>query len=143
MGWRCAADFLLLFSRCRVPGGLGSSMLEIFYILVALQILLGLYGLWEGVRWLRMARRRLATHPGFYAPQVAVVCPCKGVEPGLEQNLAALFDFDYPNYEVFFALAGTADPAYELLRRITAVSKRPARIVLAGPPEGCGDKVNN
>jgi len=118
-------------------------MLEIFYILVALQIVLGLYGLWEGARWLKMARRRLAAHPGFYAPQVAVVCPCKGVEPGLEQNLAALLDFDYPNYQVFFALAGTADPAYELLRRITAASKRPARIVLAGPPEGCGDKVNN
>ncbi len=118
-------------------------MRDTFYILVALQILLGLYSLWEGVRWLQMVRRRLASHPGFYAPQVALICPCKGVEPGLEQNLAALTDFDYPGYVVFFALVSTGDPAYTVLRRVAERSKRPVHIIVAGPPEGCGEKVNN
>ena len=129
-------------------------MLEAFYILVVLQILLGLYSLWEGLRWLRMARRRLATHPGFYAPRVALICPCKGVEAGLEQNLAALVGFDYSNYEVFFTLASAADPAHGVLRRVVGGSKPAAHpgnpagmqkshIVIAGPPEGCGEKVNN
>ena len=118
-------------------------MREIFYLLVALQILLGLYSLWEGVRWLQMVRRRLASHPGFYAPRVALICPCKGVEPGLEQNLAALTDFDYPSYEVFFTLASTSDPAYAVLRRIVERSRRPVHIVVAGPPDACGEKVNN
>src|SRR2546426_2146949 len=45
----------------------------------SLQIALGIYGLWEGLRWLRMTRRRLASHPGFYAPRVALICPCKGM----------------------------------------------------------------
>ena len=116
---------------------------EIFYILAALQIALGIYGLWEGLRWLRMARRRLASHPGFFAPRVALVCPCKGVEPGLEQNLAALAEFDYSSYEIFFALASRTDPAYEALRRVAAKSKPKAQIVIAGRPEGCGEKVNN
>ncbi len=118
-------------------------MRETFYILVALQILLGLYSLWEGARWLQMVRRRLASHPGFYAPRVALICPCKGVEPGLEQNLAALTDFDYPSYEVFFTLASAGDPAYAVLRRVAERSKRPVHIVVASPPEGCGEKVNN
>ncbi|MBI3669440.1 MAG: glycosyltransferase [Acidobacteria bacterium] len=118
-------------------------MRETFYILVALQILLGLYSLWEGARWLQMVRRRLASHPGFYAPRVALICPCKGVEPGLEQNLAALTDFDYPSYEVFFTLASAGDPAYAVLRRATERSKRPVHILVASPPEGCGEKVNN
>ncbi len=129
-------------------------MLEAFYILSVLQILLGVYALWEGVRWLRMVRRRLARHPGFYAPRVALLCPCKGVEPGLEQNLKALAEFDYPNYEVFFTLASAADPAHDVLQRVVAGCKPPAHpanpsgmqkahIVIAGPPEGCSEKVNN
>ena len=117
--------------------------MEVFYILVLLQIVLGLYALWEGVRWLGMARRRLRSHTGFYAPRVAVLCACKGIEPRLEQNLAALTTFDYPNYEVFFALARADDRACELVRRVAAKSKIPAHIVIAGPPDACGEKVNN
>ncbi len=118
-------------------------MLTAFYTLAAVQILLGLYSLWEGYAWLRMVRRRLARHPGFYAPRVAVICPVKGVEPGLEENLAALTEFDYASYELFFSVAHSTDPAYDLLRRITARSKPPAHIVVAGPPENCAEKVNN
>ncbi|HEX2712833.1 MAG TPA: glycosyltransferase family 2 protein, partial [Candidatus Acidoferrales bacterium] len=129
-------------------------MLEAFYILVFLQALLGLYSLWEGLRWLQMARRRLATHAGFYAPRVAVICPCKGAEPGLEQNIAALAAFDYPSYELFFTLASATDPAHNVLRRVTTPSKpaaqalnpsgmQRAHVVIAGRPEGTSEKVNN
>ncbi len=118
-------------------------MVEVFYLLVALQTLLGLYGLWEGLRWLQLARKSLTRHPGFYAPRVALLCPVKGVEPGLEQNLTALTEFDYPSYEVFFTLASATDPAYAVLRRIAEKSKTPAHVVVAGSPAGCGEKVNN
>lgn len=118
-------------------------MVGLFYFLVSLQILAGIYAFWEGVRWLAMARKRLGTHRGFYTPRVALICPCKGVEPGLEQNLAALVEFDYPNYEVFFTVASTADPANAVLRKIAAKSKPKVHIVKAGRPQGCGEKVNN
>jgi ceramide glucosyltransferase len=118
-------------------------MLEAFYILVAAQILIGLYSIWTGFAWLQMARRSLARQTGFFTPRVAVICPVKGIEPGLEQNLAALAAFDYPGYQIFFSLARTLDPAYDVLRRIVAASKTPAHIVVAGPPAGCSDKVNN
>ena len=118
-------------------------MLTAFYILVGLQLLQGLYALWEGVRWWQMARRRLAAHPGFYAPRVAVICPCKGAEAGLEQNLVALTRFDYPHYEIFFTLADAGDPACEVIQRVAATSKPAVRTVVAGPPVDCGEKVNN
>lgn len=118
-------------------------MLFVFYLLVTLQILMGIYALCEGVRWLSMARRRLRSYPGFYAPSVALICPCKGAEPGLEENLAALTAFDYPNYEVFFTLANAEDPAYGLARRVADRSKTPTHIVIAGAPDACGEKVNN
>ncbi|MGD1212276.1 MAG: glycosyltransferase [Candidatus Acidiferrales bacterium] len=117
-------------------------VLDIFYILVILQIAVGLYSLWEGYRWTHMVRQRLSSHAGFYTPLVAVICPCKGVEPGLEENLMALTQFDYPNYEIYFSLATSLDPAVKIIERVKAASER-VHIVIAGPPEDRGEKVHN
>lgn len=118
-------------------------MIQVFYILVVLQIALGLYSLWEGYEWTRMVGRRLGSHAGFYSPMVALVCPCKGTEPGLEENLTALTQFEYANYEVYFSLATSLDPALKVIERVKAASQRPVHIVIAGPPEACGEKVHN
>ncbi len=118
-------------------------MLTLFYLLVVEQVLQGLHNLWDGLRWLHMAQRRIGSHAGFYAPRVALICPVKGVEPGLEQNLAALTSFDYPDYDIFFALASGEDPARKVLDKLAASSKHRVHIVIAGRPEGCGEKVNN
>jgi cellulose synthase/poly-beta-1,6-N-acetylglucosamine synthase-like glycosyltransferase len=118
-------------------------MLTLFYLLVVEQVLQGLHNLWGGLSWLRMSQRRVGSHSGFYKPRVALICPVKGVEPGLEQNIAALISFDYPDYEIFFAMASGEDPARKILERLTASSKRKIHTVIAGRPEGCGEKVNN
>ena len=118
-------------------------MLILFYFLVVEQILQGLYSLWQGLRWLHMAQRRAGSHAGFYAPHVALFCPIKGVEPGLEKNLAALTSFDYSNYELFFTMANADDPARKIIDKLAASSKRPIHTVIAGRPDGCGEKVNN
>jgi ceramide glucosyltransferase len=118
-------------------------MLTLFYFLVLEQILQGLYNLWDGLVWLRLAQRRAGTHSGFYAPRVALFCPVKGAEPGLEQNISALASFDYPDYEIFFSMASGDDPARKIIERITAGSKHKVHIVIAGKPNGCGEKVNN
>jgi len=65
-------------------------METLFYLLAIIQILLSAYLVWQGMRWLAYVRRRLYSDPGFYAPRVAVLCPCKGIEPGLERNLVSL-----------------------------------------------------
>jgi ceramide glucosyltransferase len=118
-------------------------MLYLFYILVVVEIALGAYSLWDGFEWFRMVRHRLASHAGFYAPVAAVICPCKGSEPGLEENLLALTKFDYPNYEIFFPLATSLDPAVKVIERVKAATQRPVHIVIAGPPQDCGEKVYN
>jgi ceramide glucosyltransferase len=118
-------------------------MLTLFYILVIEQVLQGLHNLWDGIRWLRMVQRRLGSHTGFYAPRVAVICPVKGLEPGIEQNLAALTTFDYSNYEIFFTMASAQDPVRKIIDKLAASSKHPIHTVIAGRPDGCGEKVNN
>jgi len=118
-------------------------MLGLFYALFIEQLLQGLYSLWQGVSWLRMVSRRLGTQVGFYTPRVAVICPVKGLEPDLEQNLLALTEFDYAQYEIFFAVATAEDPAFRVIERIAAASRHPAHVVRAGRARDCSDKVNN
>jgi ceramide glucosyltransferase len=118
-------------------------VLEAFYVVIILQIAVGIYSLWNGFEWVRMVRARLTSHAGFYTPQAALICPCKGNERGLEENLLALTRFDYPNYEIYFALATSLDPALKIIERVKAASPRPVHILIAGPPEDCGEKVFN
>ncbi len=115
----------------------------LFYLLTTIQILLGTYLVWHGVQWLGYVRRRLHSDPGFYAPRVALLCPCKGVEPGLERNLVSLTEFERQNYEVFFILASEKDPARSIIERVAQSSRVKANIVIAGHPVNCGEKVSN
>jgi len=114
-----------------------------FIILAILQIGAGLFLLWQGIQWLAYVQRRLKTDPGFYAPRTAVLCPCRGVEPGLERNLVSLCEFDHQNYEVFFVLASEADPAYGIVKRVAGSSRVKAHVIIAGKPANCSEKVNN
>lgn len=118
-------------------------METIFTILAILQTAAGVYLLWQGILWLTYVQKRLNTDPGFYAPHTAVLCPCRGMEAGLERNLVSLCEFDHQNYEVFFIVASENDPAHSILKRVVASSRVKAHIVIAGPTENCSEKVNN
>jgi len=115
----------------------------LFYILACLQILLGVYLIWHVLQWLGYVRRRLHSDPGFYAPRVAVLIPCKGIEPGLERNLISLTEFERQNYEIFFILASGSDPARSIVERVAKTSRVKAHVVIAGSPTNSGEKVNN
>src|SRR5215472_8800909 len=117
-------------------------MVELFYLLVVVQIVLGAWSLWQGLRWRRWALRH-APATGFFTPVVAVLCPCKGKEEGLEENLAALTRFDYPCYEIYFAVASEHDPALEVIEQVKAASAPPVHIIIAGRAEDTGEKVGN
>jgi len=104
---------------------------------------MGAYLVWHALQWLGYVRRRLNSDPGFYAPKAAVLCPCKGVEPGLERNLVSLTEFERQNYEIFFILANGSDAARSIIDRVAKNSRAKAHVVVAGPPIGCSEKVNN
>jgi len=115
----------------------------LFEILAVLQTLIGLYLVYQNVLWLSYAKRRLMRDPGFYAPRTAVICPCRGLEQGLERNLVSLCEFDHQNYELFFVLASENDPAASTVKRVASQSRVKATVLFAGKPVGRGEKVNN
>ena len=118
-------------------------MLTLFFVLAALLIVQSLIALQDGPRFLRFVRRRLAEPLPDYAPPATLVCPCKGLDPDMETNLRALLAQDYHDLEVIFVVAEADDPARALCERLAAESTRPVRVVVAGRPEGRGEKVNN
>ena len=118
-------------------------MESLFDVLAILQIASGAYLLWQAILWLTYVQKRLKTDPGFYAPRTAVLCPCRGMEAGLERNLVSLCEFDHQNYEVFFIVASENDPAHSIFKRVVASSRVKAHIIIAGPPQNCSEKVNN
>src|SRR5260370_32480530 len=109
-------------------------MKTLFYFLSFLQILRGVYLSWQAWQWVGYVRRHLHTDSGFYAPRVALLCPCKGIEPGLERNLMSLTEFERQNYEVFFILASGSDPARSIVERVAASSRVKAHVIIAGSP---------
>jgi ceramide glucosyltransferase len=115
----------------------------LFYFLAVLQVLLGMYLVWQAWQWLGYVRRRLHSDPGFYSPRVAVLCPCKGIEPGLERNLVSLTEFVRQTYEIFIVLASESDPARSIVERVAKSSRVKVHVVFAGSPSGCSEKVNN
>lgn len=115
----------------------------IFFIFVTLQLLLGAASLAQGFAWNRMVRRRLSAPLRGYSPRVALFCPCKGAERGLEENLHAITHFDYPDYEVFFAVADERDSSCEVIRQVMRTPPREMHLIVAGSPRDRSEKVNN
>lgn len=118
-----------------------------FYFFAVVVIWLGVLSLRSGVRFARYVQKELAQPRSDYTPFVSVIAPCRGLEDGLRENIAALFAQDYPAYEIIFVSDRADDPALELIedvrrsRRDGANSS--ARTVVAGAAEDSGQKVHN
>src|SRR6185436_1105599 len=107
----------------------------LFYILSALAILLGVFGLVDGIR---SARHILSYRPkSNWRPRVVVFCPCKGLDSEFEANIRSIFDQDYPHLRVVFVVESEDDPAYSELLRIGATVR------IAGISTIRGQKVHN
>ncbi len=71
-----------------------------------------------------------------YAPPLTLIVPCRGSEPGLEENLAAYRRQDYPDYELILVTSGPEDPASAVACAVPG-----ARLLYAPPQQDEGEKV--
>jgi len=106
------------------------------------QSLLVVIQTWEHRRYARSSLRNLNRHQP--AGRVLLCAPCKGHDINLEDNLRALLEQDYDDYEVAFIVESAADPAYPVIRRVMAAHPwMPARLIVAGRATYTGQKVHN
>lgn len=124
-------------------------LFSVFLFLAAALIAQSAWSLRDGYRFLAYLRRSLTPAPRGFQPAAALIVPVRGLEPELEGNVDALLAQDYPDYQLIFAVAREADPAYAWLTarcsawRDAQQGPRAVRVVLAGLTEERGEKVNN
>ncbi|MEO7971641.1 MAG: glycosyltransferase [bacterium] len=115
-----------------------------FYFFAAIVIWLGILSLRGGMRFAAYVRSEISQPLADFTPHVSVFAPCRGLDSGLEQNLAALFHQDYPNYEIIFVTDRADDPALALIRELIEHHDRiSTKIIIAGPATDSGQKVHN
>ncbi|MBN1436411.1 MAG: glycosyltransferase family 2 protein [Sedimentisphaerales bacterium] len=83
-----------------------------------------------------------------YSPHAVLISPCKGIDTTFDRNIAALFEQDYGDYEIYFVVESEQDPAYVRLKQIIADYESrnhrvKARLFVAGLSQTCVQKVHN
>ncbi|MCP9493035.1 MAG: glycosyltransferase [Pyrinomonadaceae bacterium MAG19_C2-C3] len=119
----------------------------VFYFFASLIVLQGIFSLRGGFRFLTFVRGEMKrTEDKTYQPFASIIVPCRGLDQGLMMNLRALFNQNYPTYELVFVVDNENDAALKVIveARDECGSRAPAsRIVIAGSADGCGQKVHN
>ena len=91
----------------------------LFYFFAAIVIWLGILSLRGGLSFAAYVRRETARPLPEFTPFASVIAPCRGLEDGLRDNLAALLKLNYPNYEVIFVTDREDDPSLKVVDEIT------------------------
>jgi ceramide glucosyltransferase len=101
-------------------------------------------------RMFTYVQRELEFKPTNYAPKASIILPCKGLDPGFEENITKLLAQRYigidgkPGFEVIFWVGQENDPAYSVLQKICAAEKSvQTKIVIAGINQSRAQKINN
>ncbi|HEY0545356.1 MAG TPA: glycosyltransferase [Pyrinomonadaceae bacterium] len=119
----------------------------VFYFFAVIVIWQGLMSLASGVRFLAYVRREMEKPPNNFTPFVSLIAPCRGLDQGLRENLAALFRQSFPAYEIIFVTDRADDPAIAVIEEARREFEKQAhitsRLVIAGEATGSGQKVHN
>ena len=85
--------------------------MKLLWIVFCLGALLRLWLLYCGQRLRRFVRAQLSLKTPRSALAATLIAPCKGIDPGFEQNVRAVLDQDYPGrWRVIFVVESTEDP---------------------------------
>ncbi|HPC96946.1 MAG TPA: glycosyltransferase [Sedimentisphaerales bacterium] len=117
----------------------------IAWLVVGVQVLFIYYA----VRNYRYALLKYDRKAGaVYKPPVALIVPCKGLDPHFDANIRSLLCQDYENYRAYLVVQEPSDPAYAGLCKIrdelkTHAHGPPVEILVAGPSAACSQKIHN
>ncbi|HEV7745052.1 MAG TPA: glycosyltransferase family 2 protein [Pyrinomonadaceae bacterium] len=119
--------------------------MAVFYFFAAIVIWLGFLSLRGGLNFAAYVRRETARPLPDFTPFVSVIAPCRGLEDGLRENISALFQQNYPAYEVILVTDSADDASLSLMKQIIEAegAGEHARVVIAGAAVNSGQKVHN
>lgn len=115
-------------------------MIFIFYFLAAILVWLSFKSFQGGVEYLKFFRTELARQQSDFAPFVTVIAPFRGIDNGIEVNLNALTEQNYPQFEIIFVGDDTDDPAIPFIKNVLSPN---SRLMIAPKATGMSQKVEN
>ena len=123
-------------------------MIILYYAVAAGVLLVQMLLLVEGFRHVRYTLSKYRPKPSDYQPRVALIAPCRGLDTSFDRNIRSFFELDYPDYELFFVVQSSDDPAYRRLDEIIRERRRRADapracLLVAGPAAERTQKVHN
>jgi len=119
----------------------------VFYSFTLIVIWLGVLSLRSGFSFSAYVRGEIARPLPDFAPFVSVIAPCRGLDDGLTANIAALFQQNYPRYEIIFVTDRADDPALGVIQQVRqgfqTTDSPETQCVVAGAATDTGQKVHN
>jgi ceramide glucosyltransferase len=115
----------------------------VFYFFAAALTYLGVLSLRGGFHFLDYVKSEAAKPVSEFAPMATVFVPCRGIEDGLEANLAALLRQNYPRYEVIFAVDDKQDASVPIIEKVSRETANGAKLIVAGQAVESSQKIHN
>lgn len=119
--------------------------LATIFLLLALIGLVEALSSWrDGIVYLRLFRKCASRGPGNFLPPLTLIVPCRGIDAGLERNLKAYLQQDYPDFQLLLVTGGEQDPSVPILRSV--LQQYPAvssQLLFAGRAESRAQKIHN
>lgn len=127
--------------------------MPVFYFFAAIVICLGILSLRGGQRFVQYLRIDTARPLPDFTPFVSVIAPTRGLAQGLHENLTALYQQEYPDYEIIFVTDDERDASIRVIEevkrsvasatRLSTDKKVSTKVVIAGAAVASGQKVHN
>jgi cellulose synthase/poly-beta-1,6-N-acetylglucosamine synthase-like glycosyltransferase len=115
-----------------------------FYCLAVIVVWLGVLSLRAGFRFENYLRNQSEKDPPDFTPFVSVIAPCRGLDQGFNENISALFQQQYPAYEILFVTDRADDASVAAIEKIISLQQNvSARLIVAGEATDSGQKVHN
>ncbi len=118
-------------------------MIFVFFFFALMLVLLGYRSLRGGIAYLTFFKRELSAPSVDFAPFCSIIVPCRGLDEGLSNNLSALFQQNFPQFEVIFVVDDENDEAVTIIENIPDKNAANAKLIIAGKAENEGQKVHN
>lgn len=85
------------------------------------------------------------TFKNHWTPHVTVIVPCKGTDPGFEDNINSILQQNYPKVNFIFVTESSNDQAYKVLHDLIQSVKNPenVKLVVAGIANNASQKIHN
>ncbi|CAN5838548.1 glycosyltransferase family 2 protein [soil metagenome] len=118
-------------------------MIFLYYFFAAVLVFLGYKSLRGGIEYLKFFETELAKPKSKFTPFCSIIVPCRGLDQDLHENLSALFQQNFPDYEILFVIDDKADEAVKVIEEVSRKGAKTAKLVVAGKATRSSQKVHN